>query len=110
MRLRRPQVALILTDDERVRLDSAHRGRTAPYLARRARISLACADGQDNTAVAKRLRMSHTTLCKWRGRSARGIGAAAAWRRQMGLTDPLLIEKVRDIVGLYMQPPTHALV
>jgi len=25
-------------------------------------------------------------------------------------TDPLLIEKVRDIVGLYMQPPTHAVV
>ena len=23
-------------------------------------------------------------------------------------TDPLLIEKVRDIVGLYMQPPTRA--
>ena len=25
-------------------------------------------------------------------------------------TDPLLIDKVRDIVGLYMHPPTHALV
>ena len=25
-------------------------------------------------------------------------------------TDPLLIEKVRDLVGLYMQPPTHAVV
>ena len=25
-------------------------------------------------------------------------------------TDPLLIDKVRDIVGLYMQPPTHAVV
>ena len=25
-------------------------------------------------------------------------------------TDPLLIEKVRDIVGLYLQPPTHAVV
>jgi hypothetical protein len=25
-------------------------------------------------------------------------------------TDPLLIEKVRDIVGLYMHPPTHAVV
>jgi hypothetical protein len=37
MRLGRPKVALILTDDERVRLDSlAHRSRTAPHLARRA--------------------------------------------------------------------------
>ena len=25
-------------------------------------------------------------------------------------TDPLLIDKVRDIVGLYMHPPTHAVV
>jgi hypothetical protein len=35
MALERPKVALILTDDERVRLDSlAHRSRTAPQLAR----------------------------------------------------------------------------
>ena len=31
--------------------------------------------------------------------------AAPGWS-----TDPLLIEKVRDIVGLYMHPPTHAVV
>src|SRR5215813_4658460 len=72
MALGRPKVALILTDDERVRLDSlAHRSRTAPHLARRARIVLACAEGQDNKAVAKRLRMSQTTVCKWRGRFVR---------------------------------------
>src|SRR4249919_3424414 len=174
MRLGRPKVALILTDDERVRLDSlAHRSRTAPHLARRARIVLACAEGQDNKAVAKRLRMSQTTVCKWRGRfvrerldglsdeprpgtprqisdaqieqvivrtleetprgethwSSRGMAKASGlgrttiqqiWRA-FGLqphrtktfklsTDPLLIDKVRDIVGLYMQPPTHAVV
>ena len=45
MRLGRPKVALILTDDEHVRLESlAHRSRTAPHLARRARIILACAE------------------------------------------------------------------
>jgi transposase len=72
MRLGRPKVALILTDDERVRLDSlAHRSRTAPPLARRARIILACAEGHDNKAVAKRLRMSQTTVCKWRARFVR---------------------------------------
>jgi hypothetical protein len=64
MRLGRPKVALILTDDERVRLDSlAHRSRTAPHLARRARIVLACAEGHDSKVVAKRLRMSQTTVC-----------------------------------------------
>ena len=174
MALGRPKVALILTDDERVRLDSlAHRSRTAPHLARRARIILACAEGHDNKVVAKRLRMSQTTVCKWRGRfvrerldglydeprpgaprqisdeqieqvivrtleetprgethwSSRGMAKASGlgrttvqqiWRA-FGLqphrtetfklsTDPLLIEKVRDIVGLYMHPPTHAVV
>jgi transposase len=174
MRLGRPKVALILTEDERVRLDSlAHRSRTAPHLARRARIVLACAEGHDNTVVAKRLRMSQTTVCKWRGRfirerldglydeprpgaprrisddqiervivrtleetprgatqwSSRGMAKASGLGRTMvqqiwrafGLqphrsetfklsNDPLLIEKVRDIVGLYMNPPEHAVV
>ena len=170
----RPKVALILTNDERVQLNSlAHRARTAPYLARRARIIIACADGVDNKVVAKRLRMSQVTVCKWRGRfirerldglydeprpgaprrvsdaqvekvivrtleetprgethwSSRGMAKASGlgrttvqqiWRA-FGLqphrtetfklsTDPLLIEKVRDIVGLYMQPPTRAVV
>ena len=160
----RPKVALILTDDERVQLDSlAHRSRTVPHLARRARIILACAEGIDNRVVAKRLRMSEVTVCKWRGRfirerldglydeprpgaprrvsdaqveqvivrtleetprgethwSSRGMAKASGlgrttiqqiWRA-FGLqphraetfklsTDPLLIEKVRDIVGL----------
>jgi transposase len=174
MRLGRPKVALILTDDERVRLDSlAHRARTAPHVARRARIILACAEGADNKVVAKRLRMSQTTVGKWRGRfvrerldglydeprpgaprqvsdeqieqvivrtleetprgathwSSRGMAKASGlgrttvqqiWRA-FGLqphrsetfklsNDPLLIEKVRDIVGLYMHPPDHAVV
>src|SRR5262249_11937615 len=174
MALGRPKVALILTDDERGRLDSlAHRSRTAPHLARRARIVLACAEGVDNKAVAKRLRMSQTTVCKWRARflrarldglydeprprapppgtpeqgeqgilrplegvprggpplsspgmaKASGLGRTTMQQiwRAFGLqphrsetfklsNDPLLIEKVRDIVGLYMHPPEHAVV
>jgi transposase len=174
MGLGRPKVALILTDDERGQLDSlAHRSRTAPHLARRARIILACAEGHDNKVVAKRLRMSPVTACTWRGRfirerldglydeprpgaprqisdaqieqvivrtleetprgtthwSSRGMAKASGlgrttvqqiWRA-FGLqphrsetfkrsTDPLLIAKVRDIVGLYMNPPAHAVV
>jgi len=172
MRLGRPKVALILTDDERVRLTSlAHRSRTAPHLARRARIILACGEGHTNTAVAKRLRMSQVTVCKWRARfiadrldglydeprpgtprkvtdeqieqvivrtleemprgathwssrdmaKASGLGRTTIQRiwRAFGLqphrsetfkqsNDPLLIEKVRDIVGLYLKPPDRA--
>ena len=69
MRLGRPKVALILTEDERVRLTSlAHRSRTAAQLARRARIVLACAEGHHNTVVAKRVRVSPATVGKWRAR------------------------------------------
>jgi len=172
--LGRPKAVLVVTPEERQELESlAHRSRSAPALARRARLVLACADGHDNTRVARRLRMSPTTVCKWRARfvadrvaglfdeprpgaprriddaaiekvivrtlettprgathwSTRNMAEATGhshmtvsrvWRA-FGLQphrtdtfklspDPLLVEKVRDIVGLYMNPPQHALV
>jgi len=174
MRTGRPKVALILTHDERQRLESlAHRSRSAPHVARRARIILACADGTDSKVVARRLHVTPATVCKWRGRFVRqrldGLydeprpGAprtitdeqveaviirtlettprgATHWStrdmaKAVGLNhmaisrmwhafglqphrsetfklsnDPLLVEKVRDIVGLYLNPPTHAAV
>ena len=174
MRTGRPKVALILTEDERRRLDSlAHRSRSIPHVARRARIILACADGADSKVVARRLHVTPATVCKWRGRFIRqrldGLydeprpGAARTvtddqveqviirtlettprgathWStrdmaRAVGLSrmaihriwqtfglqphrsetfklsnDPLLIEKIRDIVGLYLNPPAHAAV
>ena len=78
MRTGRPKVALILTDDERQRLESlAHRSRSAPHVARRARIILACAEGTDSKVVARRLHVTPATVCKWRGRFvARATGRA----------------------------------
>lgn len=174
MQTGRPKATLVLTPDERKELESlAHRSRSAPALARRARLVLACAEGRDNTTVARRLRLSPTTVCKWRARfvadrvaglfdeprpgtprqisdddieavivrtlettprgathwSTRGMAKATGfshmtisrvWRAfhlQPHRTetfklspDPLLIPKVRDIVGLYMHPPDHAVV
>jgi transposase len=174
MQTGRPKASLVLTPDERTELESlAHRSRSAPALARRARLVLACAEGRDNTTVARRLRLSPTTVCKWRARfvadrvaglfdeprpgtprqisdddieaviirtlettprgathwSTRGMAKATGfshmtisrvWRAfnlQPHRTetfklspDPLLIPKVRDIVGLYMHPPDHAVV
>jgi transposase len=165
---------LIVTEEERERLESlAHRARSQALLARRARVVLACAEGQDNQAVAKRLRCSVGMVGKWRSRflekrleglydeprpgaprkvsddqvekvviqtlestprgqthwSTRGLAKASGLSRMtisriwhaFGLQphradtfklspDPQLIEKVRDIVGLYMNPPEHALV
>ena len=174
MRTGRPKASLTLTEVERGELESlARRARSAPALAQRARMVLACAAGQDNKAVARRVRVVPATVGKWRRRfieqrvaglldeprpgaprqitdtqiedvivrtlestprgathwSTRemarttGLSAMAVSRiwRAFGLQphrsetfklspDPLLIDKVRDIVGLYMQPPTHAVV
>src|SRR5882762_8636298 len=174
MRTGRPKVALILTPEERTRLESlAPRSRSAPHVARRARIILACGEGLDSKVVARRLHVTPATVCKWRGRFVRdrldGLydeprpGAqrtitdeqveaviirtlettprgATHWSTRdmakvVGLShmaisriwhtfglqphrsetfklsnDPLLIEKIRDIVGLYLNPPAHAAV
>ena len=165
----RPKAALVVTKVDRQVLDSmAHRARTAPQLARRARIVLACAAGLDNTTVAKKLRMSKPTVGRWRQRfidkggdglldeprpgaprtindtqveavvtrtlettprgathwstrtlaKATGVSPMSVHRiwQAFGLQphrtksfklspDPLLIDKVRDIVGLYLNPP-----
>ena len=165
---------MILNEEERERLQSlAKRARSLPAVARRARVVLACAEGLDNKAVAKKLRCSVGMVGKWRSRflkdgleglydeqrpgAPRRIGdeqieqvliqtlettprgqthwSTREMAKQTGLSrmaisriwrafglqphrtesfklspDPLLIDKVRDIVGLYMNPPDHALV
>jgi transposase len=169
MRTGRPKQPLTVTEEERERLQSlAHRSRSQALLARRARVVLACTEGLDNKAVAKKLRCSLGMVGKWRTRflklrleglydeprpgAPRKVGDAKIeavviqtlestprgqthWStrelarvsglsrmtisriwRAFGLQpyrtesfklspDPLLIEKVRDIVGLYMNPP-----
>src|SRR6266550_2942518 len=165
---------LVLSDAERQMLQGwATRRKTAQGLALRARIVLACADGHSNTAVAARLRVSRTTVRKWRdrflARRLDGLGdeprpgvprtisdaqveevvvrtleevpeGATHWSkrelaRQVGISptsvhriwrafglqpwrtedfkispDPLLMDKIRDVVGLYLAPPANAAV
>src|SRR5216110_1566220 len=65
MRTGRPKRPLILTEEEHDRLQSlAHRARSQPTLARRAR----CAQGLANKSVAKKLRCSLGIVGKWRSR------------------------------------------
>ena len=60
-----------LTDGEREALQRwARRRRSAAGLAQRSRIVLACARGQTNAAVAKRVGVSAPTVRRWRGRFA----------------------------------------
>src|SRR6516162_5663472 len=69
MRTGRPKRPLVLTADEQERLQSlAHRARSQPVLARRARVILTSAQGLANSAVAKQLRCSLGMVSKWRSR------------------------------------------
>ncbi len=69
MRTGRPKRLLVLSEEERERLESlSHRARSQPALARRARVVLACAEGLDNKSVAKKLRCSLGMVGKWRSR------------------------------------------
>lgn len=165
---------LIVTVTERAQLESIARSQSLPAaLARRAQMILRMADGETNSAVARRYRVSRPTVTMWRTRyRERGIAGLhnelkpgrprstseeqiaqlvntalkakpkgkTHWSRRglasetglstttvhryltlFGLqphrsksfklsTDPFFIEKVRDIVGLYLNPPDHALV
>ncbi len=166
--------AVVLTDEERAQLEAwARRRKSAQFLAMRARIVLAAADGLGNTAIAAKLGIALSSARKWRARflalrldgltdeprpgrprtvtdeqveavitrtlestpanathwSTRsmaaelGLSQSAVSRiwRAFGLQphrqdswklskDPLFIDKVRDIVGLYLDPPERAVV
>jgi transposase len=69
MRTGRPKKPLVLTNEEREKLEQwARRPKTAQRLALRSRIVLRCAEGLLNRAVARELGITGATVCKWRER------------------------------------------
>jgi len=170
----RPTVDIVLSEEERAELERyVRRSTIEERLSTRARIVLLCADGLNNTEVARRVGRNPTTVGNWRKRFAEqrleglsdldrpggprqigdelveelvvrtlettpkgethwstrsaakvsGMSASSVGRvwRALGLkphrtetfqlsTDPHFIDKVRDVVGLYMSPPDNALV
>lgn len=170
----RPTKPIVVSEEDRVKLQAwARRPKTTQRLSMRARIVLGCAEGMENRQVARQLRITDQTVCKWRERfrvsglegladeprpgtprrisdaqvealitrtlestppqgthwSTRTMAEATRmsqsaisriWRafslqphrvETFKLsTDPFFVEKVRDIVGLYLNPPERALV
>jgi transposase len=102
----RPKLPFVLSKAQQIELQRLLRATTTPQrLALRVRIVLACADGEDNACVAKRLQISRPSVGKWRQRfldeglagleDARGRGRKAS-------VDPAAITKVLTQV---VQPP-----
>jgi putative transposase len=174
MKTGRPKSELVLSSEEREQLETLVRSRSLPAgLVRRAKIVLHAADGEGNSAIAKRLKLNEATVGKWRRRfvtyrltglhdelrpgrprtiedervaelinralhtkpvaatqwSVRSFAQATKVSPSMAhrlfkmfalqphrqehfklSTDPFFVEKVRDIVGLYLNPPDCALV
>ena len=171
----RPKAELLLEMSEQAQLSSMARSRSVPAaLVERARIVLACASGESNSAVARRFELTNATVGKWRARFLKhringlydelrpgrprtideervaglirktlqkkpkdgsthwsvreaaaesGISKSSVQRyfQLFGLkphrtesfklsTDAFFIEKLRDVVGLYLNPPESALV
>jgi hypothetical protein len=59
---------LLTNDEQRILNEWARWPTTAQRVAPCSRMMLACAEGLRNRAVAKRLRMSSNSVCKWRER------------------------------------------
>jgi len=153
----RPQErVLCLGEGEREELERISRSHSAPHsVVRRAQIILASADGETNTAIARRLGTTNPTVCHWRKRwfeqglvglygEARpgrprthdeervaqllrtvleskpadgthwtvrsAAQATGISKTTVGRMLALFVDKVKDIVGLYLNPPDHAVV
>src|SRR3989337_1909190 len=101
------RVEVVLRDEEREVLERwARRPKSAQALALRCRIVLAAADGEPSKEIAARLGCSRSTVGVWRA-----FGLKPHQTEAFKLSpDPQFIDKVRDIVGLYLNPPDAAVV
>ncbi len=69
MAVGRPTKPLNVTAEDREKLSLlARRPKSSQAMAMRARIVLGCGEGLSNGAVAKKLRITGATVCKWRER------------------------------------------
>src|ERR1700753_433116 len=69
MAIGRPTKPLNVTPEERQKLTMlARRPKSSQAMAMRARIVLGCDEGASNGMVARKLRLSGATVCKWRER------------------------------------------
>jgi len=85
---------ILLTEEERTRLNVWLRLQPSARLALRSRIILLAADGHENQEIARKLRASCKTVSLWRRRFSKGRLAAIEKESPRGRQGPMVDEAV----------------